>query len=1124
MLAFAVEERRVVTVVFADLVGYTALSEHLDPERVKRLIDAAFERLIADITSFGGRVDKVLGDGIVALFGAPVAHEDDADRAIRAALQMHETLSRFVHDQDDLGEPLQLRIGINTGEVVVGSVSGTADYTAMGDVVNVAARLQTLAPPGGVFIGDSTSVLASDEILRELVDDVEVRGRSQTERVWSVVGRQHRLPSAGTRRDHPFVGRATQRELLSSLMAMVAAGRSAVVSVSGEAGSGKTRLVAEALEDFPSRNVTVYAGVCAPYGENNVWSPIATALFQRLDLARAMPIDQLRELVRDKGVELYGFDADDGQLDRFVEATLHLMGYPSGLDRVAPAQSREMLFSYIVAGIRRRTVSGPVVLWIDDLQWADVLIIELLHRIARSLADRPVLVITAQREDADLDWPPAVDHPITVRLPLDPLARDEAARLVTSVLGDTASEALIDQLYERSGGNPLFLTELAELAKGSPTSTALPGSLRALIAARLDRLPVTQRAIVDNAAVLGTAGPVDALEKFAVEMQQGFDPGDVVALADDGLIELEGANWRFRSDVVREVAYQTLTKLVRAQRHAGTASVMSHSPMVPLDQIAHHAASAAELVAEIGPVPGVMRNITEQAVVLLRDAARRSIDVGAFNQASRHATRALDLGVDDDELARDLLLLRAQALVERRAVDKARADALDALEASIAAGDRRHEATARRLLGILHQRDGDLPAARRELGASVDIFRELGDDIELSASLRERGLAEVFGGSLKDAEWLLGEAEGLSRRLDDRRGQAWVRQHQAWVAFLSGDTELAERRLLTAAQEFDLLGDGAGQGWASGLLAYVRFYQGRFEEAEALAAKVRTESAALGDPWAPAMMDSLVAAIRLWSTRFVEAEELSRKALQAFRQLGDRFGTVQAMGPRVRALVALGRAQEAERGIEEVLAMSDAFGDLAFPAMVAAGAAVHQGLGDRSVAIAELAVERSNMMGADGSESLITLALALCQVGRPEEALAILDGDVRESPYAASVEVLASAMIGEASRAIDMWSEVIERQATTYLDRVIGAVGASAADTMVGEHDRARERLVDAAVVAREAGDVVARALVASASRAIVEHEPVGAADHLGSGWVRVVEALGAVSVPPPTDVVAEPA
>lgn len=1109
VVTVASEERRVVTVVFADLVGYSALSEHLDPERVKRLIDVAFERLIADITAFGGRVDKVLGDGIIALFGAPVAHEDDADRAIRAAIQMHETMSRFTHDQIDLEGPLQLRIGVNTGEVLVGMVSGTADYTAMGDVVNVAARLQNMAEPGAVLIGDATSLLASDEIMRELVDDIDVRGREQTERVWRVLGRQRRIPSIGTRTDIPFVGRSTQRELLASIMTMVAGGRSAVVAVSGEAGSGKTRLVNKALEDFPSRSVTIYAGVCAPYGENNVWSPIATALYRRLDRSSAIPLDRLSEVLRERGVELYGFAPDDPMLGRFVESTLHLLGYPSELDRVPPAQARESLFAHIIEGLRRRTEVGPVVLWLDDLQWADVLIIELLQRIARSLADRPVLVITAQRDDADLEWPPAIDHPITVRMPLDPLERDEAARLVEAVVGSSVADTLVDQLFERSGGNPLFLTELAELAKANPASTALPGSLRALIAARLDRLAPARRSIIDNASVLGASGRVDSLQKFAVEMQQDFDDNDIEVLAGDGLIELDGDSWRFRSDVVREVAYQTLTKLVRAQRHAGTASVMMHSPAIPFDQVAHHAASAAELVAEIGPVPGVAPNITEQAVLLLRDAARRSIDVGAFNLARRHATRALDLGVHDDALARELLLLRAQAETERRSTERARADALDALEASLAAGDRRHEAMSLRLLGILHQRDGDLPAARIELGASVDIFRELGDDIELAASLRERGFAEVFGGSLEDAEWLLGEAEGLSKRLDDRRGQAWVRQHQAWVAFLSGDTVLAETRLLTAAQEFDLLGDRAGRGWAGGLLAYVRFYQGRFEEAEALANTVRQESVALGDVWAPAMMDSLVSSIRLWTTRFGEAEELSRKALNAFRQLGDRFGAVLAMGPQMRALVALGRSQEAERGIEEALAMSESFGDLSFPAMAAAGAAVHMGLGVRSVAIAELAVERTMAMGAEGSETRVTLALALCQAGRADEALILLDQVDRSHPYAAAIQALASAMIGDASAALESAAVVDGAVAATYLDRVIAAVSAAAADVSLGATDVADERIGAAEVTASEAGDVVARALVRATRKVLLEDVATFDIDHLGPGWRRVVQTLG---------------
>ena len=488
---------------------------------------------------------------------------------------------------------------------------------------------------------------------------------------------------------------------------------------------------------------------------------------------------------------------------------------------------------------------------------------------------------------------------------------------------------------------------------------------------------------------------------------------------------------------MREVAYQTLTKLVRAQRHGGTAAVMFREQKVPIEQVAHHAACAAELAAEIGPVPGLPDDIADRAVGLLYEAAKRSMDVGAFNQVRRQTTRALDLGPSDAAIARELLLLRAQAQTERRALAPALADADDALEAAVAAGDRRQEGVARRLRRRPAPARRRSRGARRELGASVDIFRELGDDTELAASLRERGLAEVFGGSLSDAEWLLGEAESLTERMHDVRGRAWVRQHQAWVAFLSGDAALAETRLLTAAQEFDLLGDRFGRGWAAGLLAYVRFYQRRFEEAEALAVEVRRDAVELGDPWAPAMMDSLIAAIRLWSSRFVEAEELSRRALTNFRQIGDKFGVVQALAPRMRALVALGRTHEAERGIEESLAMSESFGDLSFPMMAAAGTAVHLGLGDRALSISEHALDRSMAMGADGSESRITLALALCQVGRADEALAVLDVVENVTPYMLSVRALARAITGDPSGSIDDADLVAADAGASYLDRVI---------------------------------------------------------------------------------------
>ncbi len=1110
------EERRLVTVLFADIAGYTGLVEFLDPERTKRLVDAAFERLIADIVEYGGRVDKVLGDGILALFGAPIAHEDDPDRAIRAALQMHESLDTFVREPDGLTRPVQLRIGVNTGEVLVGRVGGTDDYTAMGDVVNVASRIQALAPPGEVYIGDSTAALASKEILREPVDALDVRGREQTEMVWRVTGREPHAPTIGVRTDAPFVGRIEQRELLASIMGMVSAGRSAVVAVTGEAGAGKTRLVAEALEDFPGPDGVVFAGACAPYGENNVWSPITSALFRRLDFDEDISVERLREISREKGVKHYGFDVDDPVLEWFVEAVLHLSGRPSGLDDVPPAQARETLFQLMVEGLRRRSRVGPVVIWIDDLQWADSLLIDLLHRVARSLVDRPVLIITAQRDDAVIDWPPPDDHPVTVRMPLDPLARPEADQLVDAVLGSAPDPVLASRLYERSGGNPLFLTELAGLACENPRSSELPTSLRALIAARLDRLSPTSRAIIDNAAVLGVDGPVDALRMFAEEMGQEFSHADVDALAADGFLTVDRGWWRFRSDVVREVAYRTLTKQVRAYRHAGTAKVMSGLAGIPVDMVAHHAASAAELVAEIGSVDGISEQITPWAVGLLLESARRSLDVGAFGQALRHATRALDIGTADADVERELLLVRAQACTERRDADRAGSDARRVLDSAIAVGDRRHEGVARRLLGVNAQVLGDLRAAREELGASVEIFRDLGDDAELATSLADRGFVEVFGGSLREADRLLDEAEMLAERLGDKRSGAWVTEHQAWVAFLSGDVELAETRLEIAAAQFVELGDRAGQSWAEALRAYLHFYGRDFDAAEEMAKKVRADAVELGERWAPAMMDSLIASIRLWTGRFAESEELSRRALAGFRDLGDKFGIVQALAPRIRALVALGRSEEAERGLDEALSLSDAFGDLAFPTMAAAGAAVHLGLGERSVVLGETAVERNRAMGADGSEVRVTLALALCQVGRAEEALALLLEIDVDFPYARAVRALASATVGDGDQARADADAVIAEEGATYLDRVVADVAAAAADAGRGDDEAAADRLKRAAACAREAGDAVAQALARRAAARLVGEDDDGLHEPLGVGWQRVVSELADVAAPSP--------
>ena len=1106
VVATTTEERRLITVLFADIVGYTGLVEYLDPERAKRLLDDAFERLIADVIEFGGTIDKVLGDGVLALFGAPVAHEDDPDRAVRAAVKMHSSLAAFVTEHAELARPVELRVGINTGEVLFGRVGGTDGYTVMGDVVNVASRLETMAPPGATYVGDSTAALTSTSILLDAVDDFDVRGREQRELVWQVRGIEQPRADLRLRGDTPFVGRARQHRALVTAIERAAAGESAVVAVVGEAGSGKTRLIAEVLDSI-HKDTVVLAGACAPFGETNPWAPIATAMFGQIDLATSASAERMRSLSIEKAISIYGFGADDPLLGWLVEAVLHIAGHPSAFDDVPLARARNTLFRLIVEALRRRCAISPVIVCIDDLQWADNLLIDVLHRICRSLADRPFLLITAQRPDADVTWPPVVDGVVSLSLNLEPLTRVEADELVTAIAAGAVDAPFRAQLYERSGGNPLFLSELARLPDAADGGLELPSSLRVLIAARLDLLDRPARAVIENAAVLGVAGAVASLEVFARELGQTFDREALDRVDAAGLLELSGpGQWRFRSDVVREVAYETLTKVNRAERHAGVAQAMAATVGVPISSLANHAARAAELDREIGPLQTIPSDMAAIAIRLLLRAAQRSLEMGAFRQARREAERALALEPQDTSTLRELLLVRCTAATELREYDSAGDDGHLALASAIEDNDRHDEGTARRLLGVQAHGLGDLPTARRELDASIEIFCDLGNDAELAISLADRGFCEIFGGSLDQADVLLDESEALAARLGDRRSEAWAGEHKALVAFLSGDTELAASRLDGATAIFEELGDRSGLSWTQAIKAFLAYSERRFDDAETLAVGARTEALKLGERWGPAMMDSLVASIRLWSGKFVEAEALSRRSLATFRELGDRFGTVQSLAPHVRSLVALGRFAEAERGMEEALALSETAGSIALPAMVAAGTAVHLGFGERALVISELALERIKETGADDSEVQTALALALCQVGRADDAVGQLLAVTGSRPYTTSVRALAFALVEDGESAVADADLVADDPGATYLDRVIAHVTAAGA-LSVDDEAGAVEHAARAVAVAESVGDQVALALT-KAAQARVTHAPDVWSASLGDGWRRVLDDL----------------
>ena len=500
--------------LFADLVGFTGMAEHLDPEQVKRFVEGAFERLAEDVTAFGGNVDKFLGDGILALFGAPVAHEDDAERAVRAALRMQQTLEQYVAGAS-LDVPVHMRIGINTGEVLVGTLAGT-DYTAMGDVVNTASRIQAEAPSGGVLVGESTHALTTEAVRYEEAVELHPRGREFPVTTWLA---QEVVAPPGSRQrrsDLRLVGREAELALGRAAIALAfSERRNLLLNVIGESGVGKTRFVDELLDSL-SDDVMLLEGVCAPYGESNVWWPIASALAAQLDLDPNLSPDGVRLGAEAKAATLISNGGVGIDAERVVEVFMHLLGHPSALDGMDPASLRDAVHRTVATVIERRCEISPIVLSIDDLHWADQVVVDLLQHLVSALGRFPFVVITAMRPDPEAEWPPHSERTTIVSMTVLPLARAQSDLLAHELLGESipgvaADQRLLDALYDRSGGNPLFLQELAGVVAEGGASSSLPDSLRALIAARLDQLGPAERQVLDNAAVLGVSGHVNGL-------------------------------------------------------------------------------------------------------------------------------------------------------------------------------------------------------------------------------------------------------------------------------------------------------------------------------------------------------------------------------------------------------------------------------------------------------------------------------------------------------------------------------------------------------------------------------------------------------------------------------------
>jgi tetratricopeptide (TPR) repeat protein len=743
---------------------------------------------------------------------------------------------------------------------------------------------------------------------------------------------------------------------------------------------------------------------------------------------------------------------------------------------------------------------------LSDLHWADDAVLDMVNALLESNCRLPFVVLATARPSLTERWTPPDGNHHSVVVHLDPLERTAAAELLHCLASDRLAaldEHDVDDLLDRASGNPFFLEELVSWLEGSRPSD-VPDTLRGLVAARLDGLALSERRVLEDAAVLGSSGLVDWLAIMHREAY-GSDAavtGALAGLQDKDLMALDGTGWAFRSELVREVAYGTMTKAQRAKVHSRIAMWLEaeerHDHDAVVDRIAHHYGRAAALTGELGRSFALPDDIYGRAVRWLRTAGDRAVHADTPRRAALLFSEALaildtnpaceELGCPHDRV--ELLLARSGVYRELREMQPARADADAARTIAEAAGD--EPATVRAVVAVA---DAALKAGARDeaeklLDEALRLAEAAGDDAGRASALRARGFAALMRNDPEAAVASLEPALEIYIGLNDRRGRAWALQNLSWAHFISGRIKDAESLLHDSAALFAEIGDKGGLGWAMGLLAFTRFYEGYTDEAEAMAEEVFGAAGAAGDRWAMGMGQVLMASIHLWTGRAESAVERARAALATFDGIGDDYGRVQAVLPLGRALVTSGRVDEGFEVLEqarEAMLPSDSPRYVAFSAAGLLSSAVQ--IGDRDRAAAALAVMPARQLSSDdlatagGGEFLVSQALLAVQRSCPDEALSLLSaveratGERARGGYPGAVTALAMAAADRPDEALAAAAAVEADERSTYLDRLWAGLAAASVTARRGDRAEAESRFAALCEAIDATDDRVAQAV-----------------------------------------------
>jgi class 3 adenylate cyclase len=568
------EERRIVSVVFVDLVGFTSRSEHLDPEDVRAILTPYHGTVRDELESFGGVVEKFVGDAVMAVFGAPTAHGDDPERAVRAALAVRDAVATLNAERPEL--ELRIRGAVNTGEAVVTLTARPALGEAMvaGDVVNTASRLQQHAPVGEIVVGEETYRATRAAIEYEPVEPVTAKGKAEPIRAWRAVA----ASSATGERDlstTPFVGRAREVGLLDATWERVERERRPhLITVLGPPGVGKSRLAAEFTGRISVRGGRVVRGRCLPYRERSAYGAFAA---QVKDLAGIFDSD-------DVGVATEKLRA---LVERLVckeeaETVAEHIAILLGFETKATTVDRDSLFQSVRVFFEAGARDEATVFVFEDIHWADPALLDLIELLAVRLHDLPVLLLTLARPEL-LDTRPGWGGGLVAyqALPLEPLDGSDAAQLALHLLGADTKAA---KVAESAEGNPLFIEQLAAvMSERSPEEAdTLPTTIRGLVAARLDALPADEREVILDASIVGRVFWRGALDRIARdparvgEALAGLERRDLIRRDRVSRIEAD-EQWSFNHVLIRDVAYDLQPRARRREGHRHSAEFIEES-------------------------------------------------------------------------------------------------------------------------------------------------------------------------------------------------------------------------------------------------------------------------------------------------------------------------------------------------------------------------------------------------------------------------------------------------------------------------------------------------------------------------------------------------------------------